>query len=108
MEVIMIEDKDLPEGWRQLDYSIFQTLSELEARIIILERDNENFRRLFQLRHDALDCIDRHFDAVDTSLMRLEDAYYAQFPERLDQDVRFLQQMERLQKPKADGDPKKS
>ena len=104
----MIEDKDLPEGWRQLDYRIFEKLSELEARIIILERDNESFRKLFQSRHDALDCIGRHFDAVDASLMRLEDAYYVQFPERLGQDVRFLQQMERLQKPKPDGDLKKS
>jgi len=77
--------RKIPAGWRALDLEIFEKMAFLEAWLTVSDK-RENFE-----------------------LIKLKDAYYHVFPERLAQDVKFEKQMDALMaKPSPSADPKKS
>jgi hypothetical protein len=95
--------KNLPPGWRQEDFEIWEKLSLLEAKVEI-SRNRE---------HAILESIKRISSHITTlaedqryiirELSKLTEVYYHVFPDRLSQDVKFEKQIDALTSKSGDG-----
>jgi ribosomal 50S subunit-associated protein YjgA (DUF615 family) len=77
-------------------------------QLIVRLSKNDDLKPIIEPLKGIVDVHRDQIDGILRDIMRLNDAYYHVFPERLAPDVRLLGQLDALTfKPKPDADPKK-
>src|ERR1700733_5640004 len=93
--------EQIVERINQNDKSLWEGIKLGDQRMHFIEKNEERSREMMDHLKEMIDAQTAMIESLQRDMLQMRDAYYTVFPERLEQDVRVMRQLDALtSKPK--------